>query len=58
MPEPSFTGVRTYVRRGPYDAGFVDGSQDMELPLRGPLQGPGILVTHNIFSEKVVRPVL
>ncbi|KAK3171317.1 hypothetical protein OEA41_003401 [Lepraria neglecta] len=58
VPEPSFTGVRTYVRRGPYDAGFFDGSQDIELSLQGPLQGPGILVTHNIFSEKVVRPVL
>ena len=53
-PEPPFTGVRTDVRRGPYDASFNDGSQEIEMPV----QRPGIIVTHNISSEEVVCPVL
>ncbi len=47
-PAPAHTGARTYIRHSPY-AGSLDGSRDMELPL----QGPGILVTHDISSDKV-----
>lgn len=50
-PSPSFTGVRTYIRQSPYDGGSSGGSQDIDLPLRG----PRILVTQNISSEKVRR---
>lgn len=47
-PAPAFTGARTYIRHSPYGAGSFEGSRDMELPL----QGPGILVTHDISSDK------
>ncbi|KAL2037823.1 hypothetical protein N7G274_009548 [Stereocaulon virgatum] len=48
VPEPSFTGVSTYVRQGPYDVESHDGSQDIEMPT----QKPGIRVTHDISSTK------
>ena len=54
VPEPSFTGVRTYVGRGPHDVNSHDESQGIEMPT----QKPGIRVTHDISSEKVVYPVL
>ena len=48
-PSPTFTGVKTFVRQAPYEASSIGGSQDMELPLRG----PQILVTQNLSSEIV-----
>lgn len=48
-PAPTFTGTGTYIRHSPYGAGSFEESRDVELPL----QGPGILVTHDISSDKI-----
>ena len=48
-PARTFTGDRTYIRHSPYGARSFEGSRDMELPL----QGHGILVTHDISSDKI-----
>lgn len=48
-PAPTYTGAGTYIRHSPYGAGSFERSRDMELPL----QGQGILVTHDISSDKI-----
>ena len=48
-PTPTFDGARTYIRHSPCGGSSFEGSRDMEFPL----QGPGILVTHDISSDKV-----
>ena len=53
-PAPTFNGAQTYIRHSPYDAGSFEASRDMELPL----QGPGILVTHDISSDKISCPII
>ncbi len=53
IPSPVLSGVRTYIRGSQYGGGsFGRGGDDTELPL----QGPGIIVTQNIHSEKVNLP--
>ena len=47
-------GARTYIRHSPYGAGSFEASRDLEIPL----QTPGILVTHEISSDKVIRTII
>ena len=48
-PAPALTGARTYIRHSMSGPGDFEESQDIELPL----QGAGILVTHDISSDKI-----
>ena len=49
LPSPVLHSVRTHIRGSQYAGGSFDrGGDDMELPL----QGPGIIVTQDIHSEK------
>ena len=53
IPSPVLSGVGTHIRGSQYGGGSFDrGGDDMELPL----QGPGIIVTQEVHSEKVKRP--
>ncbi|CAF9917151.1 MAG: hypothetical protein ALECFALPRED_011062 [Alectoria fallacina] len=52
IPSPVLSGVRTHIRGSQYGGGSFDrGGDDMELPL----QGPGIIVTQEVHSEKVKK---
>ena len=50
VPLPVFSDVRTHIRKSQYGGGSYDrSSADVELPI----QGPGIIMTQDIHSEKV-----
>ncbi|CAD6590909.1 MAG: hypothetical protein ASARMPRED_005103 [Alectoria sarmentosa] len=54
IPSPVLSGVRTHIRGSQYGGGSFDrGGDDMELPL----QGPGIIVTQEVHSEKTQPPL-
>ena len=46
--------ARTYIRHSPYASANFEGSRDLELPL----QAPGILVTHEISSDKASGTII